>query len=557
MQDMNALERQVTRDALRDVGPVRPVDDAAIFNSITASQSPKWRFQSVFSATKFVVASAIVALFGGFLLAGVLTLPSDEQMPMVGASTTPDKATPPAVELPAEIPEGIDSGTLDTPLGPARWVHLSGDDETLPGTMKPIPVPGGFVSFDEEPHPYETCVATESCQYVWFSPDLFEWTRRPLPVDVEYAEAYFSGGRFWLIANDETPNEDGDLDPPALWRSSDAQEWEAVELDGLESPFPATIDSRAYLGEIAASGHATVAEVRFEAQVGKSLLGLPLRPEGEDKVGDYASLEPDNADSYRVLGPYGDEHGWVTFEVTEDGVRVLDAATDAVLTDIPGIGMGFIESWAASDGAPAVTRPVRIEDGRVEAIELPAADDGRGFWTPHTLFASDDGFRWFRPSADGLTRLWVSADGRGWILEDTFGDDPGEPVQVAQGREGLESWTWSEPRQVADLITSSDGLEWQVHRAPSADIVVRFGAGWIVPGQGGLIFYADDPDGPAALGSVELPLKTDSIGAGGYGMSTISPNTIVHSVVEEEDALGRQRDHWIVTFDDLPASGRS
>jgi hypothetical protein len=32
-----------------------------------------WRFQSMFSATKFVVAGVIVALFGGFLLSGVLT----------------------------------------------------------------------------------------------------------------------------------------------------------------------------------------------------------------------------------------------------------------------------------------------------------------------------------------------------------------------------------------------------------------------------------------------------------------------------------------------------
>jgi len=473
------------------------------------------------------------------------------------STTTPDSTTTPLIELPAEIPEGIESGTLDTPLGPARWVHLSGDDESLPGGMKPIPVPGGFVTFDEEPHPYETCSASERCQYVWFSPDLFEWTRRPLPVDVEYAQAYFSGGHFWLIANDETPNEDGDLDPPALWRSSDAQEWEAVELDGLESPFPATIDWRAYLGEIAASGDATVAQVTFEAQVGKNLLGLPPRPEGEDKVGDYASLQPDNGDSYLVMGPYDDAHGWVRFEVTGDGVRVLDAATDAVLTDIPGIGMGFIESWAASGEAPSVSRLVRLEGGRVETIELPSADPGGDQWTPRTLFASDDGFRWFRPSADGLTHLWVSADGREWTLEDTFGDDPGEPAQVTQGREGLESWAWSEPRQVADLIASSDGLEWQVNRAPSADIVLRFGDGWIVPGRGGLAFYADGSDGPAALGSVELPLKTDSFGAGGYGMSVINANTIVHSVVEEEDFAGRQRDHWIITFDDLPASGRS
>ena len=35
----------------------------------------------MFSATKFIVAGVIVALFGGFLLAGVLTQPSDESTP--------------------------------------------------------------------------------------------------------------------------------------------------------------------------------------------------------------------------------------------------------------------------------------------------------------------------------------------------------------------------------------------------------------------------------------------------------------------------------------------
>ena len=34
----------------------------------------------MFSALKFVAAGVIVALFGGFLLAGVLTTPSDEEM---------------------------------------------------------------------------------------------------------------------------------------------------------------------------------------------------------------------------------------------------------------------------------------------------------------------------------------------------------------------------------------------------------------------------------------------------------------------------------------------
>jgi len=91
MHDMTAFEHQVAGEFVRRAGPVRPVDAAAILTAITATQSPKWRFQSMFNATKFVVAGAIVALFGGFLLSGVLTTqPSDEQTP---AAMSPSPTT--------------------------------------------------------------------------------------------------------------------------------------------------------------------------------------------------------------------------------------------------------------------------------------------------------------------------------------------------------------------------------------------------------------------------------------------------------------------------------
>jgi hypothetical protein len=48
-----------------------------------------WRTQSMFSATKFVVAAVIVALFGGFLLTSVLTQQTEEAVPAVGASASP------------------------------------------------------------------------------------------------------------------------------------------------------------------------------------------------------------------------------------------------------------------------------------------------------------------------------------------------------------------------------------------------------------------------------------------------------------------------------------
>jgi hypothetical protein len=121
MDDSTAFERQVARRFQHHAGPVRPVDDAAIFTAITATQSPKWRFGSVFSATKFVVAGAIVALFGGFLLSTVLTQPpSDEPLPAVGASASaqaePTGATTSAPEPTADAE--AESTTTTTDLVP-------------------------------------------------------------------------------------------------------------------------------------------------------------------------------------------------------------------------------------------------------------------------------------------------------------------------------------------------------------------------------------------------------------------------------------------------------
>lgn len=46
------------------------------------------RFESMFNATRFVIAGVIVALFGGFSLAGVMTMQRSETAPIVGASAS-------------------------------------------------------------------------------------------------------------------------------------------------------------------------------------------------------------------------------------------------------------------------------------------------------------------------------------------------------------------------------------------------------------------------------------------------------------------------------------
>ena len=114
MDEMTAFDQQIAREVVREAGPSEPVDGAAIFTAITAAQSPKWRSQSMFSATKFVVAGAILALFGGFLLAGVLTQPSEEQMPAVGASASPE--VNPTV-VPTSAPQASDGAGTFSPAG--------------------------------------------------------------------------------------------------------------------------------------------------------------------------------------------------------------------------------------------------------------------------------------------------------------------------------------------------------------------------------------------------------------------------------------------------------
>jgi hypothetical protein len=65
----------------------------------------------MFSATKFVIAGAIVALFGGFLLSGVLTQPSEEAVPAAAVSASPSTSPDllPGVDL---VTEEVEPGVF-------------------------------------------------------------------------------------------------------------------------------------------------------------------------------------------------------------------------------------------------------------------------------------------------------------------------------------------------------------------------------------------------------------------------------------------------------------
>ncbi len=107
MDDLTALEREISDELRREIGPLPGFDAMSIVRSVTATQSPKWRFKTMFSVAKFAAAGAIVALFGGFLLS---TQPFDQQ-----GSTVPGAATDTGRGAPVEV-----SGEMTLPCGSGR-----------------------------------------------------------------------------------------------------------------------------------------------------------------------------------------------------------------------------------------------------------------------------------------------------------------------------------------------------------------------------------------------------------------------------------------------------
>ena len=101
MNDLDAALRATYQARSQTPAPPSLLDEVLAIPDLDVPQHRRWpslttgRFQSMFSATKFVVAGAIVALFGGFLLTGVLTQPSDDRLPVVGASASATTQTEP------------------------------------------------------------------------------------------------------------------------------------------------------------------------------------------------------------------------------------------------------------------------------------------------------------------------------------------------------------------------------------------------------------------------------------------------------------------------------
>jgi hypothetical protein len=86
---MTAFERRVADGMRHRAGPICPVDDLAVYELVVAaSRSRRWGF-TLLSAARLAAAAAIVTLFGGLLLAGILTSPRHEGVLPAAVTASP------------------------------------------------------------------------------------------------------------------------------------------------------------------------------------------------------------------------------------------------------------------------------------------------------------------------------------------------------------------------------------------------------------------------------------------------------------------------------------
>jgi len=481
----------------------------------------------MFSATKFVVAAVIVALFGGFLLAGVLTQQGEEPLPAVGASASPEASPLYRVRLPDVLPDDVRSGTLDTPLGPARWVHLQVGWGGRPWGPRPLPAPDGFLLLDDDG------------PTLWRSPDLIEWTLEPRTIEATYQGLVLADGTYWLNTSD----------PDGLWRSKDTVTWQQIDLSELVLPFPERLVRGPDLGDPVSSAGVTIVSFRFESDVTGLDLGLPDLDQMDWRL--FASAEPGVYEATRTKVTRKMEvHARLRFEETDTGLRVIDADDGTELAELDGVGLEFIEDFAAG-GHPGVSGYAIVEGDGLVPVDGP--------WPPgqlpglldqdHRVFGTESGFVVFRYAPDSdLVQVWHSGDGVTWAKTEPLGDDPGEPTRLYDMRldgqnEELEAVGGG------SAWLSSDGVIWRESGRPPREGAVRMGSGWLSLSKDELSFKRDDDDGWATTDVTELDidigmaLGEDGIVGSGVDVYAISPDTIVVPAWHEI---------WILTFDDLP-----
>ena len=416
-----ALERLVAER--KRIGP-SPALQRAVWG-IPATTPPERRWlpridtggSTMFSAVKFIAAGVIVALFGGFLLAGVLTTQEgDEMVPGAvtdsPAPTTTDDILPGVTLTVEEVGSGvymvIADGVRD--LVPAEIVSIAaGYDD------------GIWLSLEDE---FIKLGSEES--HAW--PTVLGPTGRDLEVGPD--------GTFWTIPNPSLGDGWAESTGNDVFRSADGEEWSIMPCPDDCTGITIAPDGRAWASWRDGQGVWRVGDLGPESW-------QPLEgsiPSGFGPYGFYRLTITDSGDIYGVAPGYGDilyryEDGtW--HRIDGDYVMPIRVGRDGTAWGIGG------DRWHRA--------LVRFADGewsRWTHDELP-----KMAWSPGANvglgigFDAGDGFR-VAPDGSLWARLW-----RGGVERETM--DPNASMVDSSQRFNAVM----DGRAACDGVVRFDGL---------------------------------------------------------------------------------------------------
>ena len=433
MTDMTAFERRVADGMLHRAGPIRPVDDLAVYEAVTvASRSHRSSF-TMLSALRFAAAAIVLALFGGFLLAGLLTGPREEVLPAaVTESPSPSAAGEllPGVALDLEA---VEPGVFRVDGDGVRDLARANNDDIVAG-------PDGSV-----------WLLRPERFFRLGSDEWHEWpTSRSWDRDFEVAPE----GTVWVHAG-------------SAIQSFDGQEWTTRQsTDGVAGL------------EIAPDG---TVWATWLSRSGVEVFGLLDEDGGRILDSPAGGLVPIDRGILSLLPVTDPDDIWATFNDGIGGSEVV-RAVDGVwrrLVDVEGTEATWrrLDEQALGDSPEVGSLVADVGlDGTVWGVAtfLDAAADSM----ENDLYRFD-GSAWSRWSlhdigfepGPGDAQFKVAPDGSLWfgVREGPFGGTESSCDGVAR----FDGQTWD--RHLAGLCVraidiTSDGVVWLLAREPDADL---------------------------------------------------------------------------------------
>ena len=480
MTDMTAFERRLSGEIAGLMGPARPVDDLAVFEAV-AGRSPRWGF-TVFSALKFVVASVIVALFGAFLLAGLLTTPQRDQVIPAAVTESPSPTTTEEL-LSGMVTEEVEPGiyrVIDDGAGHAPGV-IEGD-HVMPRSLDRLHIePDGSVWVmttvygDDWGKPDDKAVAWQvGVEGRYGQEDRFPGHEYPnrMPSDLTFATA--PDGTLWAAGRWGLGSFDGEAWTPhgeGIWANTvsvlpDGTAWAAwpdrigrLGPDGWEwfdgsdgvpreiYQFAASPDGRVLAvgsGRLVGFDGVAWQDVRpLGSDVDTKVIGLRVAADGmlwahlSDVDWSHDRAEPwlvrglatDRSRAQQHYLARFDGDAWAVYSPT-DGVPGVSGPNNTPNWEVHADGSVWVLADAETAGSPGAVRSLWSFDGiewteRSAAVEQFTIGPDGSVWaiTPEGV-ASFDGEAWTRydlPVGGGA--LDVAPDGTAWALsnEDEHG----------------------------------------------------------------------------------------------------------------------------------------